>query len=248
MSKFRLKEPMQVYRVTLLLFFVLISSCSSAQINKLLKDATSGKIPLSQNEVAEGLKQALEQGISKGTDLASMTDGYFKNELIKILMPEDARKVENTLRQMGLGSEVDRALLTINRGAENAAKEAKPIFVNAIKQMTIQDAFGILKGDQTAATEYLRRTTNAQLVALFQPKIQASLDEVGATKYYGDLAKSYNAIPLTRQKVDPDLNAYVTQKAIDGLFTLIAEEEKNIRANPGGRTTDLMKKVFAQQD
>lgn len=230
------------------MFFVLISSCSSAQINKLLKDATSGKIPLSQNEVAEGLKQALEQGISKGTDLASMTDGYFKNELIKILMPEDARKVENTLRQMGLGSEVDRALLTINRGAENAAKEAKPIFVNAIKQMTIQDAFGILKGDQTAATEYLRRTTNAQLVALFQPKIQASLDEVGATKYYGDLAKSYNAIPLTRQKVDPDLNAYVTQKAIDGLFTLIAEEEKNIRANPGGRTTDLMKKVFAQQD
>ncbi|MCL6259185.1 DUF4197 domain-containing protein [Aquiflexum sp. TKW24L] len=230
------------------MLFIFLYSCSTAQINKLLKDVSSGQIPLSQNEVAEGLKQALEQGISKGTDLASVTDGYFKNEIIKILLPEDARKVEKTLRQMGLGSEVDRALLSINRGAESAAKEAKPIFVNAIKQMTIQDAFGILKGDQTAATEYLRRTTNAQLVALFQPKIQASLDEVGATKYYGDLAKSYNSIPLTKQKIDPDLNAYVTQKAIDGLFTLIAEEEKNIRANPTGRTTDLMKRVFAQQD
>ena len=114
--------------------------------------------------------------------------------------------------------------------------------------MNIQDALGILKGDATAATDYLKRTTNAQLVALFQPKIQASLDEVGATKYYGDLANSYNKIPLTKQKVNPDLNAYVTQKAIDGLFVLIAEEEKNIRENPLGRTSDLMKRVFAQQD
>ena len=239
---------MRFYKISFLIFFVFLYSCSSAQINKLIKDVTSGQIPLSQDEVAAGLKEALEQGIVKGTDLASKTDGYFKNDLIKILLPEDAQKVEKTLRNMGLGSEVDRALLAINRGAESAAIEEKPIFVNAIKQMNIQDALGILKGDATAATDYLKRTTNAQLVELFKPKIQASLDEVGATKYYGDLANSYNKIPLTKQKVNPDLNAYVTQKAIDGLFVLIAEEEKNIRENPLGRTSDLMKKVFAQQD
>jgi len=239
---------MRFYKISFLVLFVFLYSCSSAQINKLIKDVTSGQIPLSQDEVAAGLKEALEQGIVKGTDLASKTDGYFKNDLIKILLPEDAQKVEKTLRNMGLGSEVDRALLAINRGAESAAIEAKPIFVNAIKQMNIQDALGILKGDATAATDYLKRTTNAQLVELFKPKIQASLDEVGATKYYGDLANSYNKIPLTKQKVNPDLNAYVTQKAIDGLFVLIAEEEKNIRENPLGRTSDLMKKVFAQQD
>lgn len=239
---------MRFYKISFLIFFVFLYGCSAAQINKLIKDVTSGQVPLSQDEVASGLKEALEQGIVKGTDLASKTDGYFKNDLIKILLPEDAQKVEKTLRNMGLGSEVDRALLAINRGAESAAIEAKPIFVNAIKQMNIRDALGILKGDATAATDYLKRTTNAQLVELFKPKIQASLDEVGATKYYGDLADSYNKIPLTRQKVNPDLNAYVTQKAIDGLFVLIAEEEKNIRRNPTGRTSDLMKKVFAQQD
>ena len=239
---------MRFYKISILIFFVFLYSCSSAQINKLIKDVTSGQIPLSQDEVAAGLKEALEQGIVKGTDLASKTDGYFKNDLIKILLPEDAQKVEKTLRNMGLGSEVDRALLAINRGAESAAIEAKPIFVNAIKQMNIQDALGILKGEPTAATDFLKRTTNAQLVELFKPKIQASLDQVGATKYYGDLANSYNKIPLTKQKVNPDLNAYVTQKAIDGLFVLIAEEEKNIRENPLGRTSDLMKKVFAQQD
>jgi hypothetical protein len=230
------------------MLLVFVCNCAYAQVNKLLKDITSGQVTLSQSEVAEGLKQALEQGISKGTDLASKTDGYFKNEMIKIWLPEDAQKVEKTLRQMGLGSEVDRALLAINRGAERAAVEAKPIFVNAIKQMNIQDALAILKGEPTAATDFLKRTTNVQLVELFKPKIQASLDEVGATKYYGDLANSYNKIPLTKQKVNPDLNAYVTQKAIDGLFLLIAEEEKNIREDPLGRTTDLMKKVFAQQD
>lgn len=239
---------MRFHTTILLALFVFNAGCASAQVNKLLKDIATGQVPLSQGEIANGLKQALEQGVGKGTDLASKTDGYFKNELIKILLPEDAQKVEKTLRQMGLGSEVDRALLAINRGAERAAVEAKPIFVNAIKQMNIQDALSILKGEPTAATEFLRRTTNAQLVELFKPKIQASLDEVGATKYYGDLANSYNKIPLTRQKIEPDLNAYVTQKAIDGLFVLIAEEEKNIRQNPAGRTTDLMKKVFAQQD
>lgn len=203
---------------------------------------------MTQTEVSQGLKEALIQGISKGADQASATDGFFKNELIKILLPEDARRVENTLRQIGLGAEVDRALLTINRGAEKAAMEAKPIFISAIRQLTIQDAFNILKGEPDAATQFLRRTTESQLISLFQPRIQESLDEVGATRYYGDIANAYNAIPLTNRKIDPDLNAYVTQRAIDGLFLLVAQEEKNIRENPMERTTALMKRVFAAQD
>lgn len=203
---------------------------------------------MTQTEVSQGLKEALIQGISKGADQASATDGFFKNELIKILLPEDARRVENTLRQMGLGAEVDRALLTINRGAEKAAMEAKPIFISAIRQLTIQDSFNILKGEPDAATQFLRRTTESQLISLFQPRIQESLDEVGATRYYGDIANAYNAIPLTNRKIDPDLNAYVTQRAIDGLFLLVAQEEKNIRENPMERTTALMKRVFAAQD
>lgn len=233
------------------LFFVFVLSvltaCSSADINKILQ-AAGGQGPLTQTEVSQGLKEALIQGISKGADQASATDGFFKNELIKILLPEDARRVENTLRQMGLGAEVDRALLTINRGAEKAAMEAKPIFISAIRQLTIQDSFNILKGEPDAATQFLRRTTESQLISLFQPRIQESLDEVGATRYYGDIANAYNAIPLTNRKIDPDLNAYVTQRAIDGLFLLVAQEEKNIRENPMERTTALMKRVFAAQD
>jgi hypothetical protein len=236
-------KSIQIYSIIILLFS---SACSSADINKILQAAGQGG--LTEQEVGSGLKEALIQGISKGADQASQTDGFFKNDLIRILLPEDARRVENTLRQIGLGSEVDRAMLAINRGAEKAAMEAKPIFISAIRQMTIQDAFQILKGDPNAATDYLRRTTESQLVALFQPKIQESLNEVGATKYYGDLANAYNTIPLTTRKIDPDLNAYVTNRAIDGLFTLIAEEEKNIRENPMQRTSALMRKVFAAQD
>lgn len=228
-------------------FIVFFSACSSADLNRILQ-STGTQGPLTQQEVSSGLKEALIQGISKGADKAAQTDGFFKNDLIRILLPEDARRVESTLRQMGLGSEVDRALLAINRGAEKAAIEAKPIFVNAIRQLTIQDAFNILKGDQDAATKYLRRTTEGQLISLFQPRIQESLNQVGATKYYGDIANAYNAIPLSNRKIDPNLNAYVTERAIDGLFLLIAEEEKNIRENPMERTSVLMRRVFAAQD
>jgi DNA-binding transcriptional ArsR family regulator len=229
------------------LIFLLLLGCSSAEINKLLQSA-SGQAPLTQTEVSQGLKEALIQGISKGADKASMTDGFFKNELIKILLPEDARRVESTLRQVGLGSEVDRSLLAINRGAERAAQEAKPIFISAIRQMTIQDAFNILQGGEDAATQYLKRTTENQLIDLFQPKIQESLNEVGATRYYGDLANAYNSLPLTNRKIEPDLNSYVTERAVDGLFQLIAEEEKNIRENPIERTSALMRRVFGTLD
>ena len=230
------------------IFLILVlASCTAADINKFLESA-GGQGPLTQSEVSSGLKEALVQGISKGADKASVTDGFFKNEMIKILLPEDARRVESTLRQIGLGSEVDRALLAINRGAEKAAIEAKPIFISAIRQLTIQDAFNILKGEPDAATQFLRRTTETQLVELFQPRIQESLNEVEATKYYSDIATTYNAIPLTNRKIDPDLNAYVTNRAIDGLFKLIAEEEQNIRKDPMARTSALMRRVFGAQD
>ncbi|PRY89234.1 DUF4197 domain-containing protein [Mongoliibacter ruber] len=238
---------MRLYYSSFFLCCLFLLSCSSADINRILQ-AAGGSAPLTQEEVSQGLKEALIQGISKGADQASETDGFFGNDMIRILLPEDARRVENTLRQIGLGSEVDRALLAINRGAESAAKEAKPIFINAIRQLTIQDAFNLLQGDQDAATTFLRRTTEDQLIALFQPKIEESLNQVGATRFYGDIANTYNAIPLTNRSIDPDLNAYVTDKAIDGLFKLIEEEEKNIRENPLQRTSALMRRVFAAQD
>lgn len=202
-----------------------------------------GNKPLTTAEVGEGLKEALIKGISNGSDLASQVDGYFKNPQIKIPFPPDVKKVEDRLRQIGLGGEVDKFVMTLNRGAEDAAKEAKPIFIAAIKQMTIDDAWAILKGDPDAATQYLKRTTSGELKNKFMPVIQNSLNKVSATKYYGDIVSKYNSIPLV-QKVNPDLNDYATDMAIQGLFTMIANEEKNIRLDPVARTTELLKRVF----
>ena len=202
--------------------------------------------PLTTAEVAEGLKEALIKGISTGSDLASQVDGYFKNPEIKIPFPPEVKKVEDKLRQIGLGNEVDKFVMTLNRGAEDAAREAKPIFITAIKSMTIQDAWGILKGEQDAATQYLKRTTTPQLKEKFKPVIQNSLNKVSATKYYGDIVNTYNKIPFT-DDVNPNLDDYATDKAIEGLFTLIAKEEKNIRQDPVARTTELLKKVFGAQ-
>jgi hypothetical protein len=227
-----------------ILTFVL-GACTSAQINQALGDLNKslGGGELTTAEVTEGLKEALVKGISTGSDQASQLDGYFKNPQIKIPFPPDVKKVEDKLRQIGLGNEVDKFVMTLNRGAEDAAKEAKPIFINAIKQMTIQDAWGILKGEEDAATEYLKRTTSAQLREKFAPVIANSLNKVNATKYYGDIISTYNKIPLV-EKVNPDLNDYATTKAMDGLFLLIAGEEKKIRQDPVARTTELLKKVF----
>ncbi|HRX00648.1 MAG TPA: DUF4197 domain-containing protein [Cyclobacteriaceae bacterium] len=228
---------------------LLLTGCTAAQINQAISGANktlSGETPLTTADVAEGLKEALIKGISNGSDIASQVDGYFKNEAIKILFPPDVKKVEEKLRQIGLGNEVDKFVLTLNRGAEDAAKEAKPIFITAIKSMTIEDAWGILKGDQDAATQYLKRTTSAQLKEKFSPVIQSSLDKVNATKYYGDLVGTYNKIPFV-DKVNPDLNDYATDKAIEGLFVMVAREEREIRENPVARTTDLLKRVFGAQ-
>lgn len=224
--------------------------CSTAQINQALSDAgkvLGGEQPLTEGDVAEGLREALIKGISVGADQASAVDGYFQNARIKIPFPPDVQKVEDRLRQIGLGNEVDRFVMTLNRGAEDAAKEAKPIFISAIRQMTIEDAWGILRGEDDAATQYLKRTTSAQLKERFQPVIQNSLDKVNATKYYDDIVTTYNRIPLV-EDVNPDLNEYATDLAIQGLFTLVANEEQKIREDPLARTTDLLKRVFGSQN
>src|SRR5688572_18862415 len=174
---------------------VVLTSCTSAQINQTLGDVNKtlggGSTPLTTAEVAQGLKEALIKGISTGADLASQIDGYFKNPEIKIPFPPEVKKVEDKLRQVGLGNEVDKFVMTLNRGAEDAAKEAKPIFITAIKAMTIQDAWGILKGEQDAATQYLKRTTSIQLKEKFKPVIQGALNKTNATKYYGDIVNKY---------------------------------------------------------
>lgn len=225
---------------------IVISTAAQAQIDlKKLKNKVISSKP-STEEVASGLKEALTKGVSKGSDEVSKADGYFKNPEIKIPFPPEMKNVETTLRKMGMDKQVDEFVLSLNRAAEDAAKEAKPIFVNAIKSMTIEDAWSILKGEDNAATQYLNKTTSAQLKEKFKPIIKASLDKVNATKYYKDLITAYNKVPLVK-KVNPDLDAYATDKATDGLFVMIAKEERNIRQNPGARTTELLKKVFGHK-
>ncbi|UII29810.1 DUF4197 domain-containing protein [Fulvivirga ulvae] len=228
---------------------IVLAACTTTQINKTIGDINKaiGEESLSTEQVVAGLKEALIKGISTGSAEASKIDGYFKNPKIKIPFPPDVQRVEEKLRQIGLGNEVDKFVMTLNRGAEDAAKEAKPIFINAIKSMTIQDAWGILKGDDNAATQYLIKTTSAQLKSKFKPVIKSSLDKVNATKYYGDIVTTYNKIPFV-EKVNPDLDDYATDRAIEGLFYLVAQEEEKIRQDPVARTTELLKKVFAAQD
>jgi len=227
----------------------LMLGCTATQVQQ-AQDAIGGILQddkLSVTQVAEGLKEALVNGTSKGSSTASKLDGYYKNPQLNIPFPPDVKKVETKLRQIGLGKQVDNFVLTLNRGAEEAAKEAKPIFVAAIRNMTIQDAWGILKGENNAATNYLKRATSSELRGKFKPVIKRALDKTKATKYYSDVINSYNKIPFIDQ-VNPNLDDYATQKAIDGLFVLIQKEEQNIRANPLARTSDLLKKVFKQQD
>ncbi|AMR29136.1 hypothetical protein A0257_19920 [Hymenobacter psoromatis] len=204
---------------------------------------TTGVAGLTNTEAANGLKEALIQGISKGADQASATDGFNLNKLIRIPFPPDAQRVATTLRSIGLGSQVDKFELSLNRGAEDAAKSAKPIFLNAIKSLTFTDVWNILTGQKDAATQYLKRTTTSQLTTAFAPIMQQSLDKVDATKYYTSLTTIYNRLPLVTP-VQTNLNQYATDRAVDGLFTLIAQEEADIRANPVARTTSLLKKVF----
>jgi hypothetical protein len=220
---------------------VVFFSAQSQNLSSVLNSVKSGK--LSTDDIGAGLKEALNVGVQKGTAQLSAVNGFFGNAAVKILMPPEAQKAEKTLRGMGLGKQVDDAILSMNRAAEDAAKSAAPIFLNAIKQMTITDAVGILKGGDDAATKYLRTKTTVSLTAAFSPVIKQSLEKVDATKYWNSVFSTYNKIPFVK-KVNTDLAAYVTDKALTAIFYQVALEEANIRKNPLAQTTNLLKSVF----
>lgn len=216
--------------------------CETAQ--QILTEMEKSSAGLTTQEVTAGLKQALTIGAEHSGSLLSATDGFFKNAAIKILLPEEAQKVEKTLRDLGMSSLVDKAILSLNRAAEDAATKAAPIFKDAILQMSIQDAMGILKGGDFAATNYLKGKTTAALTAAFRPVIESSLSKVNATKYWGDVFNTYNKFSST--KINPDLSGYVTERALNGIFHQVSLEEQKIRRDPLARTTELLKKVFAK--
>ena len=199
---------------------------------------------VTQSEAAEGIKQALSQGLAKAVLQLNKEDGFFQDAFYKILLPPDAKKIENTLRELGLGKMVDKAILQINRGAEDAAGYAKPIFIDAIKSMTLNDAIGLVRNGDTSATHFFRTKTTDKLIAAFLPVIITSLNKVQATKYYSDIVDRYNNFPTTFKKINPDLPGFVTAKAVEALFDLVGKEELNIRTNFAARTTDILKKVF----
>ena len=236
-----------------LITLLLISSCDTLNsiartTADVLTDSGSSTYTPSNLDMGNALKDALNVGITNGANRLSATNGYFGNSLLKIVMPPEAKKVEKTLRDLGMGKLVDDAILSFNRGAEKAAKDAAPIFISAIKQMTFNDAKNILlSGNKKSATEFLRRTTYSQLNRTFTPVIDRSLKSVNATKYWGDVINNYNRLPLV-EKVNPDLTAYVTDKALDGLFKMVEKEEAKIRDDINARTTDLLQKVFGWAD
>ncbi|MDF3077163.1 MAG: hypothetical protein K0S09_1052 [Sphingobacteriaceae bacterium] len=219
------------------------------KVGDAIKQAASGtSASPSTTEIAAGLKEALEKGVSASADRLSVADGFMGNAAVKLLFPPEAQKIEKAVRGLGMNKLCDDFVLSLNRAAEDAAKEAKPIFVSALKQMSIADASNILLGGkQDAATQYFKATTTDQLKGAFAPVIKNSLDKVGATKYWTDIAAAYNKVPLT-SKVNTDLTAYATQKSVDGLFFEIAREELKIRSNSSLRGSPLLQKVFGYAD
>lgn len=237
---------MKVLNATLLAVFFFFSACTSQQINDTLNSVLNGG--LSTADIAAGLKEALSKGSEKGATELSREGGYFDDLAYRILLPEEARKITQRLQGIPGFSDLETLVVRkINQGAEDAAKEAAPIFLNAIKQMTIQDALGILQGENNAATEYLKRVTFDQLYQKFNPVIVSSLDKFDARKVWADASTTYNKIPFI-DPVDTDLDDYVTRQALDGLFSKVAIEEENIRTNINARTSELLRRVFAQQD
>ena len=231
-------------KVFLLSFLVFtLFSCAEMQqvINQLPQTQTMGL------DISGGLKEALNNGISLQVSKLTTTDGFYRNELVKILLPEELRKVDAALRTIGMGKLADDGLRAINRTAEDAVKEATPIFVDAIRNMNIMDARNILMGNNTAATTYLQNSTTSALYGKFNPVIRNSYAKVGADKIWSNIITKYNTIPLVT-KVNPDLTDYTTNKALEGVFKMIAVEEKSIRTNLNSRTSDLLKRVFAMQD
>ena len=228
----------------LILIVFTLTSCAELQqvVNQLPQSGT-----ISNTDIASGLRQALDLGIDKQVSKLTKKDGFFKNELVKILLPEELRKVDKTLRDIGLSSLADEGLKVLNRAAEDAVKEATPIFINAVKGITFNDAKNILLGSDNAATQFLSERTNTELYNKFKPVIDNSFSKVGADQIWTNLITKYNALPLTGN-VNPDLTDYVTNEALKGVYTMIAVEEKQIRTKISSRTTSLLKKVFALQD
>ncbi len=236
---------MKTLLTAILFSFVVLPQPSYSQIT--LPKLISGKksiTGITENEAGQGIKEALLQGVTTAVLNLNKTDGFFGSEVYKLLLPPDAVKAEKALRNLGMGVQVDKAILSINRGAEDAVAFAKPIFIEAVKEMTLTDALNILKGNKDAATNYFKEKTKVKLITAFTPSVKTSLDKVDATKYYSDLVTTYNKIPTTFKKADPDLTNYVVGKAVDALFDQVAKEEANIRANPLARGSDILRKVF----
>ncbi|MFT4778729.1 MAG: hypothetical protein ACJAU0_000184 [Flavobacteriales bacterium] len=233
--------------LTICAVIITLVSCTELQhLSETILTESSVPEGLSNEDVIAGLKQALEIGAEQAASLSSKADGFYKNDLIKIPFPEDAIKVKETAEQYGLGGQVEKFEMTLNRAAEEAAKQAAPIFVNAIKGMSVADGFAILKGGNEAATTYLKEKTTAQLRAQFGPKVATAIETVELTKFWAPLISKYNTVTLFSggDQINPDLQDYITQKAIDGLFVHVAQEELKIRENPQARVTDLLQKVF----
>ncbi|MCX2839387.1 DUF4197 domain-containing protein [Salinimicrobium sp. MT39] len=228
-----------------LIFLPLFFGC--AELQQIADSLPQEGTGISNAEVAAGLRQALNFGIDKQVTKLTQEDGFFKNELVRIGLPPELQKVDQTLRDIGLSSLADEGLRVLNRAAEDAVQEATPIFVDAVKQITFTDAKNILLGDDIAATTYLANKTTEPLYSKFNPVITNSLEKVGATQVWTKIIERYNAIPLTNN-VNPDLADYVTQQALQGVYTMIAVEEKEIRNDFSARTTNLLKRVFALQD
>ena len=220
--------------------------------NGLLKKATDifnkskGNGGLSNDDIVAGLKEALTVGAQNSSSKLSAVNGFFADAAIKVLLPPEAKNAESALRSIGLGNMVDDAVLSMNRAAEEASKSATPIFVNAIKSMSIQDAVGILRGNDSAATSYLKVKTTPDLVSAFRPVIDDALQKTNATKYWKDVVDTYNNFPTTFHKINSDLTGYVTDKALTGMFHEVSLEEQKIRKDPAARVTDILQKVFAK--
>ncbi len=231
-------------KILLIPILLFISSC--AELQQVAEEVNKNRT-LSEGQIAEGLKQALNKGIDEQVTKLTQENGFYGNDLVKIGLPEELQKLESGLRKIGMGNLADEGIKALNRTAEEAVKEATPIFINAIQNMSINDAKNILLGDRNAATNYLKSQTKTELYNKFQPVVNKNFSKVGADQIWENIISKYNKIPLT-ENVNPDLTDYVTNRALDGVFTMIEIEEKEIRAKVNSRTTELLRRVFALQD
>ena len=246
-----MKIPSKLIPISAVLLALSLCGCADMMtalntVTPFLANSSANSSSLSNTDVVNGLKQALSIGATNSASYLSNKNGFYSNPKVKIPFPSEVQKVEQKLRAIGLDKPVDSFILTLNRAAETAAKEAAPVFISAIKQMSIKDGFTILTGGDNAATQYLQSKTNNQLKTSFSPIVARAIQKTELTKYWNPVMTTYNNLPFLSSAVNPDLEAYVTQKAIEGLFVMVAQEEKKIRDNPASRTTDLLQRVFAK--